>query len=340
MERLAMSVDAVRALADAALQANGCDSENAGAVAKVVADAERDGCPSHGLFRIPGYVASLKSGKVNGRARPTIETLAPGAVRVKGHGGFAPLALQHGRAPLVERAREQGIAAEVLTDIYHFAALWTEVEPIVEQGIVAFAFTSYLPSVAPAGAKRAFFGTNPMAFGWPRGKNPPMIFDQASAAMARGEIQLAARDGHAVRPGAGIDADGNPTTDPVSILRGAQLSFGGYKGSAIALMVELLAAGLVGEAFAYEAAQRDNKDGGPPRGGELLLAIDPARLGDAEQWLAHSERFFAELGGLDGARLPGDRRRANRAKSMADGVQVPAALVREIRALAGLPPAS
>jgi delta1-piperideine-2-carboxylate reductase len=340
MDRLPLSVKAVRELAHAALRANGCDEENAGAVATVVADAERDGCPSHGLFRLPGYVASLKSGKVNGKARPSLETLAPGVLRVKGNGGFAPLALQHGRAPLIELARKQGIAAEVLTDMYHFAALWTEVEPIVEQGIIAFAFTSYLPSVAPAGAKRAFLGTNPMAFGWPRGTRPPMIFDQASAAMARGEIQIAARDGHAVRQGVGIDADGNPTTDPASILGGAQLPFGGYKGSAIALMVELLTGGLIGESFAFESAQRDNKDGGPPCGGELLLALDPARFGDPERWLAHSEGFFTELGGLDGARLPGDRRRANREKSMRGGVEIPAALVNDIRKLAGLAPAA
>lgn len=334
MEWVELSVEAVRELTQAALRANGCDEENAGAVAQVVADAERDGCPSHGLFRVPGYVMSLKSGKVNGKARPSIERLAPGVLKVKGDGGFAPLALQHGRVPLIELARAQGIAAEVLTDMHHFAAVWTEVEPIAEQGIIAFAFTSYLPSVAPAGAKRAFFGTNPMAFGWPRAMQPPMVFDQASAAMARGELQIRARDGHAVPTGVGIDAEGNPTTDPAMILRGAQLPFGGYKGSAIALMVELLAGGLIGEAFAYEAAQRDNKDGGPPRGGELLLALDPAHFGDSERWLAHSERFFTELCGLDGARLPGDRRRANRERTMHEGVRVQAALLNEVRTLA------
>jgi delta1-piperideine-2-carboxylate reductase len=162
-----------------------------------------------------------------------------------------------------------------------------------------------------------------------------MVFDQASAAMARGEIQIAARDGHPVPAGAGIDADGNPTTDPASILRGAQLPFGGYKGSAIALMVELLAGGLIGEAFSYEAAERDNKDGGPPRGGELLLVLDPAHFGDANGWLAHSEKFFDRLHGMEGARLPADRRRANREKSLREGVSVSAPLATEIRALIG-----
>jgi delta1-piperideine-2-carboxylate reductase len=334
MSRIQMTIEAVHALAFDALRANGCDEENASAVAKVVAAAERDGCPSHGLFRVPGYVASLKSGKVNGKSRPKVEQLAPAVLQVDGNGGFAPLAFLHGRGPLVDLVRRQGIAAQVLVDMYHFAAVWTEVEPICEQGLVALAFTSYLPFVAPAGAKRPFFGTNPMAFGWPRGDHPPMVFDQASAATARGELQIAARDGHAAPVGAGIDSDGNPTTDPASILRGAQLPFGGYKGSAIALMVELLAGGLIGEAFAYEAAERDNRDGGPPRGGELLIVIDPSHFGDAKGWLAHSERFFARLLGIEGTRLPADRRHSNRAKALYAGVHVLETVVNEIRALA------
>ncbi len=340
MNWIRMTVDAVNSLALDALRANGCDEENASTVAKVVAAAERDGCPSHGLFRIPGYVASLKSGKVDGKARAKVENIAPAVLRVDGSGGFAPLAFLHGRAPLVDLARKQGIAAEVLVNLYHFAAVWTEVEPISEQGLIAFAFTSYLPFVAPAGAKRPFFGTNPMAFGWPRGDRPPMVFDQASAATARGELQIAARDGHPAPLGAGIDADGNPTTDPASILRGAQLPFGGYKGSAIALMVELLAGGLIGEAFAYEAAERDNHDGGPPRGGELLIAIDPSRFGDPNGWLAHSEQFFERLLGIEGTRLPADRRHTNRAKASRDGVHVPETLVNEIRTLAVKPSTS
>lgn len=334
MDTSHLSLSEVAALARGCLMANGCDEANAEAVAATVTAAERDGAQSHGLFRIPGYVAALRSGKVNGRARPTATDLAPATLRMDGDGGFAPLAHRTSRPLVAERARTQGLAALGIVNTHHFSALWVEVEALAADGLVAFACTCYTPSVAPAGASRAFFGTNPIAFGWPRGADrPPLVFDQATAAMARGEVMIAARDGHELPPGVGLGPDGRPTTDPAAVLEGVLLPFGGYKGSAIAMMVELLAAGLVGEGFSFEAARYDNKDGGPPRGGEFMLAIDPAGLGDPEGWLDHAEGFFAGLTALEGVRLPGDRRYANRARTPGEGVRVPQALYDKIVAL-------
>jgi len=305
------------------LMANGCNQENAAALARTISAAERDGCASHGLFRMPGYIASLRSGKVDGCAEPIVERIAPAVVRVDGKRGYAPLALEKGRQALIEAARENGIAAMALVNVHHFAALWVEVEPIAEAGLAAMAFTTYKPAVVPAGAKQPLFGTNPMCFGWPRGDQPPMIFDQASAAMARGEVMIAARDGHSEPLGTGVDADGNPTTDPAKIIEGgALLPFGGHKGSTIAMMIELLVAGLTGMDFSYEAQQNDNNDGGPPNGGEFMLAIDPNRFGDGDNWLRHSEEFFARLTGMEGAHMPGNRRYANRAVHTTQGIAV------------------
>ena len=321
-----VAVDEIRRVAHSALQKHGCDAENAAAVAAVMAAAERDGCASHGLFRLPGYLASLKSGKVNGKARPSVAPLAPSALRVNGHGGFAPLAMAAAREALGPLARAQGIAAAAVTNVHHFSALWVDIEPLVSSGLVAMCFTAYMPAVAPAGGPKPFFGTNPMAFGWPRAGGETMIFDQASAAMARGEIMIAARDGHELPPGVGISSDGTPTTDAAQILQGAQLPFGGYKGAAIALMIELLAAGLIGQPFSVEAGEEDNHDGGPPRGGVLMLAFDPAKFGDASGWLAHCESFFKRLCALEGVRLPGDRRRKNRERVSKEGARLPAKL--------------
>jgi delta1-piperideine-2-carboxylate reductase len=334
MSKVALTLSEVEDLARTCLLANGCDQANADAVAATVTAAERDGSHSHGLFRMPGYVASLRSGKVNGKADPKAEAIAPAVVRVDGDGGYAPLAHARGRSPLVERAREQGVAALAIVKIHHFSALWVEVEALAREGLVAFACTAYTPSVAPAGGREAFFGTNPIAFGWPRpggsDGGAPMVYDQATAAMARGEVMIAARDGHELPPGVGLGPDGQPSQDPEQVLKGVLLPFGGYKGSAIAMMVELLCAGLIGEGFSFEAAKYDTKDGGPPRGGEFILAMDPDRFGDAEGWRAHAEGFFAGLTALDGVRLPGDRRYANRARSPQDGIEIPASLHEKI----------
>ena len=323
MANMNMTEQQIQQLVEDCLMANGCNNENAAAVARTIAAAERDGCASHGLFRMSGYIASLRSGKVNGNAAPRIETISPAVVKVDGDHGYAPLALEKGREALIEAARENGIAALALVNVHHFAALWVEVEPIAEAGCAAMAFTTYKPAVVPAGAKQPLFGTNPMCFGWPRGDQPPMVFDQASASMARGEVMIAARDGHSVPLGTGVDAEGNPTTEPSKIIDGgALLPFGGHKGSTIAMMIELLVAGLTGMDFSYEAQKNDNNDGGPPNGGEFMLAIDPNRFGDADNWLQHSESFLQRLAGMEGAHMPGNRRYTTRAKSAAGGIPV------------------
>lgn len=326
MADIHLSLDAVHNLASTCLKTHGCDAENAAAVADTITTAERDGAASHGLFRLPGYVATLKSGKVNGVARPTMRTLSPGVLQLDGDGGFAPFAHQQSREPFAECARTQGIAALAIINTYHFSALWAEVEPLAAQGLCVFAFTAFKPAVAPAGGSKPLFGTNPMAFGWPRPGGNPVVFDQASAAMAKGEVMIAARDGHELPMGVGVDANGTPTTDPNAILKGSLLPFGGHKGSCIAMMVELLVAGLIGESFSFEAAARDNNDGGPPQGGELMIAMDPDRFGDANGWARHADGLFEEMTAQEGVRLPADRRYGIRQRTLKEGVTIPESL--------------
>ena len=333
MTHKTMSVDAIHTLAMTTLKTFGADDMNAKAVADIVTMAERDGCVSHGLFRLPGYVATLKSGKVDGKAKPSVTKLAPAVVQVNGHNAFAPTALQAGRPALIEAAKTCGIAVMPLISIHHFAALWTELEPVCEAGLAAFACTSYKPSVIPAGGKKALFGTNPIAFGWPRKGHSPMIFDMATSVMARGEVGVAARDGHTLPEGVGVDAGGNPTTDPNEILKGALMTFGGYKGSSLSMMVELLAGAMIGESFSFEAVARDNNDGGPPQGGEFLMAIDPSLVRGNDDWNEHAEGFFDKVYEQDGTRLPGDRRIANRAKHDKAGVEVSQIILDKISAL-------
>ena len=148
-----------------------------------------------------------------------------------------------------------------------------------------------------------------------------MIFDQASSVVARGDVMLAARDGHQMPNGVGIDPLGRHTTDPNQILQGAMLPFGGYKGSAIALMIELLAGPLIGECLSFEAAENDNRDGGPPRGGELVIALSPDRIGKSD-WPSHGEKLFDKVLQQPNTRLPADRRYANREKSKSDGLEI------------------
>ena len=307
-----LTLENIYNLAFKTLKFNGCDELNAEAVAETVTNAERDGSVSHGLFRIPGYIASLKSKKVKGNARPTNKFLTQNAIRVDGDYGFAPTAIKVGLPVLIETTEKHGVGVLTIANTHHFAALWHETESLAEKNLIGIACTAYKPSVAPAGAKKPLFGTNPISFAWPRKNNSPVVYDMATSTMAMGEVQVAARDGHKVPFGTGLNKDGEKTDNPADIANGGVLlTFGDYKGSAIAMMIELLAAGLVGDLFSFEAAKEDNNDGGPARGGEFIMALSPNLIA-GENWNEHSEKFFQEMKSLEGVRLPGERRHKNR----------------------------
>ena len=213
---------------------------------------------------------------------------------------------------LIKTTNKHGVGVLTITNTHHFAALWHETEALAENNLIGIACTAYKPSVAPAGAKKPLFGTNPISFAWPRKNKTPVVYDMATSTMAMGEVQVAARDGHKVPFGTGLNKDGEKTDDPSQIANGGVLlTFGDYKGSAIAMMIELLAAGLVGDLFSFEAKEEDNNDGGPAKGGEIVLAINPELIAGPD-WDSHSEGFFKEIKQLKGIRLPGERRHQNR----------------------------
>ncbi|MBY9063048.1 Ldh family oxidoreductase [Sphingomonas yunnanensis] len=329
-----LTLDEVRALARATLRRVGLAPAHAEAVAETMVAGERDGCASHGVYRLLVAAHSLRSGAVARDAVPRVSEPAAALVRVDGGGGFAQLAFAAGRPLLEAKARAGGIAALALTDVVHFAALWPEVEALAEAGLVALAMTPSHAWVAPAGGTRPVFGTNPIAFGWPRPGAPPFVFDFATSAVARGEIELHRRAGRAIPDDWGYDAEGRPSTDAAAVLGGAMRTFGGHKGSALAAMVELLAGPLIGEMTSAESLAADAGRGASPRGGELIVALDPAGFlgAAAAEHLARAEALFAAIEG-QGARLPSARRYAARARSEKEGVLVPAALYADIIAI-------
>lgn len=334
-----MSLDAAHKLAFNALTRQGFSEPQAKAISDTVTAAERDACTSHGLFRIPFYINALKNPSCNATSVPTITAGDSAVVHVDALNGFCPIALQTGLPSLIEKTRIHGIAALAIHNTYNIAALWPEVEQLGEEGLVAMAFTAANSFVAPAGGIKPIFGTNPMAFAWPRGDKPPLVFDQASSACARGEIQLHLRDGKPIPEGWAVDANGNPTTDPAAALEGAQLPFGGHKGSSLALMIELLAGALLGDLFSYESSQHDKHKVGAPFGGELVIAIDPTHFapattkpgGSLAAQTQHAEQLFAKILEQDGTRLPSSRRHKAREESLASGIHVATSLVETLQ---------
>jgi LDH2 family malate/lactate/ureidoglycolate dehydrogenase len=329
-----LSLDQVADLSRAALSRLGLAPAHVEAVTATIVAGERDGCASHGIYRLLVCADTLKTGKVSKDAVPVVDDRAGGIVRVDAKGGYAQLAFQEGLPLLVEKARKSGIAALAINDCVHFAALWPEIEAVVAHGFVAFAFTPSHAWVAPAGGTRPTLGTNPIAFGWPRPGPHPFVFDFATSAAARGEIELHRRAGKPIPEGWGIDAEGRPTTDPAAAMSGAMLTFGGHKGSALSVMVELIAGPLIGDLTSAESIALDAGAKASPIGGELILAIDPAGFlgGEAAQHIGRAEALFDAIVG-QGARLPSQRRFEARKRSLAEGVHVPRKLYDDVRAL-------
>ncbi len=312
MKTVSLSLEKIFDLAKKTLLANGCDDETSDILSDLIMRAERDGSLSHGLFRLPAYVSGLKSGKINGKARPDIKKVSPNIIKIDGNNCLAPMVLNKGIPELIKAAKDSGVAVLAVTNSHHMAALWPETEAIAEKGLVAFACTSYKPAVAPTGSVKPLFGTNPISFAWPRKNNTPVVYDMATASMAMGEVQVAKREGHKVPLGTGLSKEGKQTTDPGEIVDGGVLlPFGGYKGSAIAMMVELMAGALVGDNFSFETSAKDNNDGGPPSGGEFILAISPDKT-SGSNWQKHADEFFEKMKSMGDVRLPGERRHKNR----------------------------
>ncbi len=334
-ENVTITLDELRTLGVGVLEANGFSKDHARTINESIWACQRDECHSHGAYRLISCVETVRAGKISPDAEPEISHPAPGIVRIDANGAYSLLSFEVGRPLLVEKARKQGVAVLAINHCYHFSALWPEVEALAEDGVAAIAMTPGMSTVAPAGGTKPVFGTDPFAFAWPRPNGNPYVFDFATSVVARGEVELHKRAGKPIPLGWAIDADGQPTTDATRALEGALLTFGSYKGTAIATMIELLAGPLIGDLLSPEAKEHDAGAGVTPYRGELIIAFDPVSFlgAEADRHLQRAERIFEEITS-QGARLPSERRYEARARSLESGtVTIPRKLYDDIRAL-------
>jgi (2R)-3-sulfolactate dehydrogenase (NADP+) len=321
-------------LAAAALVAAGTAPGNAMDVARALVAAEADGQPGHGLSRVPAYADQVRAGKVAGRAEPSLTECGPSALRVDAADGFAYPAIARGLPRAGGMARAMGIAAMAVANSHHFGMAGYHVEGPATRGLVAFAFGNSPAAIAPWGGRRALFGTNPIAFACPRRRGaPPLVIDLSLSKVARGKVMLAAQKGEPIPEGWALDAEGRPTRDAKAALGGTMLPMGDAKGAALVLMVEIVAAALVGANFGFEASSFFDAAGGPPRVGQFFILIDPGRFA-GDGFGARVETLCAAIGAEPGTRLPGARRLESRARAARDGIEIPDALHGDLRARA------
>ena len=337
-ERQTVSFEQLEALLRDIFLAHGTSTDVAAILARNCASAERDAAHSHGVFRIPGYVSTLRSGWVDGRAVPLVEDVAAAFIQVDARNGFAQPALAAAAPLAIAKTRDAGSCVVGIHGSHHFGALWLDVEPFAEQGLVALSVVNSMAVVVPHGATKPVFGTNPMAFATPRDGHLPLVFDQATSAMAHGDIKIAAREGRLVPDGIGVARNGQPTRDPKAILEGgALLPFGGHKGSSLALMIEILAAALTGGRFSFEVDWSAHPGAQTPCTGQCVILIDPAKAGSLLGFTQRVERLIATLHDAGQDRLPGDRRHAARARAAREGIALDTHTWNELNAYAEAP---
>ncbi len=241
------------ALAVAALRGAGADEDSARSLADATVSAHLNGRPEVGFGHLLDYLAAYRAGRINPAPSPSFTRLFPAFLAADADGGIAQLGFDRAFAAMVETARQNGIALFAQNNSFTTGELGHYVRRIAAEGLAALAFTNANAFMAPAPGLPRLYSTNPMAFAFPLGEGrPPVLIDQSSSATAFVNLANAAARGEPLAEGMAVDSKGKPTVDPSEAMQGALLPFGGRKGANVALMVELMAAGLAGGAWSVD----------------------------------------------------------------------------------------
>ena len=337
----------------------GANDAMAQSTARALVLAESQGLGSHGLSRVGQYATHLRNGRVNGQATPAVLRRKGGAVLVDAQAGLAFAACDLAVAQAIDAARQNGVAFAGVVHSHHCGVVVDHLRAVAAAGMVGLGFANSPAAMPAAGGKHAIFGTNPVAAVFPRRQVPgaaagacdPLMIDLSLSEVARGKLMVAAKEGRAIPQGWALDAQGNPTTDPKEGMTGMMLPFGSGagsgsgngvdsgpaaspKGAMLALVVELLVTAVIGANFGYEASSFFVDEGNQPGIGQAFIVIDPGALAGSGQFLDRVEVLVAEMQKDDGVRLPGARREALRRRAVADGIDVPDAMLAAWRAAA------
>lgn len=316
----------------------GVPAEDAAFVADSLVRANLEGADSHGISRLGIYVRRLKEGRIS--ARPEVRIERSGSVlRVDGDNGLGQVVSHRALNEAVPVARETGIVGIGARNSNHFGTAAYYCQMACREGMALIATTNTPPGIAPWGGKEAYFGTNPIAFGFPTRSGPPVIVDMSSSVVARGKIILADKEGVEIPEGWAIDEEGKETTDPASALKGAMLPLGGAKGYALAFAVEMMSGVLSGAAFGPHVGSIYADGGSAANVGHNFILLDVSRWMQAEDYYEHVDRLLAEVKAVPPAGetevlYPGERRYRAFLENSERGLALPVAVREELEILA------
>ena len=243
--------------------------------ADAIINAELVGAPSHGLSRLKMYCDRIKKKLINPRPKIIIKKISQSISYIDANNSIGFVAADIGIKQAIKNAKKTGIALVGIKNSGHYGLSGYYVEQAVKRNLIAFCFTNAPPAIAPFGAKKKLFGTNPICFGTPTSSKIPFILDTSVSVINRGKIRVAAQNGKKIPNNVALDKFGRPTTDAKKALAGVQLPIAGFRGSGLAWMVDILSGVLVGGNHGGKVKDPFDDFSGPQNIGHLFIVLKP-----------------------------------------------------------------
>ncbi|ACL20005.1 Malate/L-lactate dehydrogenase [Desulfitobacterium hafniense DCB-2] len=333
-------VNTLRRFMEQAFTACGVSEADGQIVVDNLLYAELRGIKSHGVSRFPVYLRRIQMGAVNPQPQISMEQRTPVLLKVDGDNGLGSVVMVHALNRGMELAEQLGICAVGIKGSNHCGASGYYCELAAEQGLVSIVLTDGPPATPPWGGRKAYFGTNPMAFGLPRAQKPHIIVDLATSLAARGKVIRAAAQGEKIPEGWALDREGLPTTDPQAALAGVLLPMAGAKGYALSLVVEHLAGVLVGAGFGKDVAWQYSEGNKPANVGHFIILVKADAFMEMADYHKRTEQFVEEIKkiplapGTKEIKLPGERSWEQQQNTEAQGIILDADLQAALQTIA------
>jgi LDH2 family malate/lactate/ureidoglycolate dehydrogenase len=243
--------------------------------AEALINAELVGAPSHGLSRLKMYCDRISKKVINPKAKIKVKKISQSISHVDCNNSIGFVAADTAIKIAIKNAKKTGIGLVAVKNSGHYGLSGYYAEQAVKKGLIVMVFTNAPPAVAPHGALKSLFGTNPICFGTPTGSKVPFILDTSISMINRGKIRVAVREGRKIPEGVALDKFGKPTTDPKKALEGVQLPIAGFRGSGLAWMVDILSGVVTGGNHAGRVKDPFTDFSGPQNIGHLFFVLKP-----------------------------------------------------------------
>ena len=305
--------------------------------ANALINAELVGAPAHGLSRLKMYCDRINKKVINPRPKIKIKIISPSITHIDANNSIGFVAADVGMKQAIKNAKRAGIGLVGIKNSGHYGLSGYYAEQAVNKNLIAFCFTNAPPAIAPHGAKKSLFGTNPICFGTPTSSKVPFILDTSVSVINRGKIRVAAKTGRKIPVGVALDKFGKPTTDAKKALAGVQLPIAGFRGSGLAWMVDILSGVITGGNHGGKVKDPFDDFTGPQNIGHLFIVIKPNLfVGNYNQRIKENIKRIKRLPKIKGVKeilYPGQNKFRRYKKNLKKEINIPPNIVEDLKKL-------